>query len=134
MFGSPQVKHTIFNGHEERFEFPECIAHFRDGSERGTVLALTKPDRNRVERIAQDPEIGQEQDLIRDLIDAILSEKSLCIFSSAAINEPEVISILETVKSGRIHAKKRDFFWKRFQFLEVNGKQENPVEEFVLFW
>lgn len=129
-----QVENSIIEGDEERLEFLEGVADFRNGGEGGTVGAVTKPDRDGIEGVAEETRVGEQQDAMGPFRDAVAGEKGFGVFAGGAWGELEMVVVAEVIESGLVVAENRDAAGEGRKFIEVEGKKKNAVDELVAFW
>lgn len=134
IFRSAEAESPLVKRNQIWLQFSERIAHLRDSRERGTILALAIPNRKGIEEVSETSGVGQKEDSGGLFCLALTGKEGFRIGpDGAARNELKMVVVAEGIKPGKIVRKNRDRFGDRFQFIDIEGKEEDVIDEFIPF-
>ena len=118
---------------EVRLEFPEGISHLNDRNQwfSGTVVA--EKDRDRVEGIAKKPGECEQADRGWFGFELLAFEIDQQVFPDRSRLKLELVLTTERIQIRLVRTEDRHRVLKLPELVEVEKKQENPVNKFVLF-
>lgn len=131
--GGSEVKGAVAPGDKVGFEFGEGVAHLGDGTNRRAVRPKAKPEGNRIKDVAKKTGVGDEEDAGGFFRDPVPGQEGLGVLAGRAGDQRKMVPVAEFVHTRGVVVQEGDLAGQDGEFVEVEGKQKDPVVEFVGF-